>query len=79
MEVTDHNQVQWTRKYYVVEAKTFYQGDTFTAQSVWTTKDEAIAEKNRTMNLNPDNLRDGLRTRYRHRTLSGMDARRLLH
>ncbi|MCK4668183.1 hypothetical protein KAU33_15640 [Candidatus Dependentiae bacterium] len=56
-----------------------YQDDTFTAQSAWTTKEEAIAEKNLTMNLNPDDLRLYLRTRYRHRTLSNIDAQRLFH
>ena len=77
MQITEHNQISWIQKYYIVEGKSFYQGDSFTAQSVWTTKEEAIAEKNRTMNLAPDDLRLGLRTRYRHRTLRGMETRRL--
>ena len=77
MRITDSDQINWLKKYYVVEGKSFYQGDTFTAQSAWTTKEEAIAEKNHTMNL--DDLRLGLRTRYRHRTLSGIDVQRLLY
>lgn len=79
MQITNYDQINWLKKYYVVEGKTFYSGDTFTLQSVWTTKEEAIAEKNRTMNLNPDELRLGLRTRYRHRTLSGIDSQIMIH
>ena len=79
MELIDYSQIDWKTKYYVVEAMSFYQDDTFTAQTAWTTKEEAIAEKNRTMNINPTDLRLGLRTRYRHRTLSGLDAQRLFH
>ena len=79
MQITNYDQINWSTKYYVVEAKSAHQGDTFTAQSAWTTKDEAIAEKNRTMNLNQSDLRRWLRTRYRHRILSNIDAQRLFH
>lgn len=79
MELTEYNQINWANKYYVVEGRSFYSGDTFTVQSAWTTKDEAIAEKNRTMNLNPDDFRLGLRTRYRQRKLSTIDAQRLFY
>ena len=77
MELTNYSQINWSTKYYVVEAKSAYMDDKFTAQSAWTTKEEAIAEKNRTMNLDPNDLRSWLRTRYRHRTLSNIDAQRL--
>lgn len=77
MQLTNENQIEWTKKYYIVEGKTFYAGDTFNAMSAWTTKEEAINEKTRTMNLNPDNLRQGLRTRYRHRKLFGTDVWKL--
>lgn len=79
MELINYSQIDWLKKYYVVEAMSAYQDDAFTAQSAWTTKEEAIAEKNRTMNLNPDDLRLWLRTRYRHRALSNLDAQRLFH
>ena len=79
MKLENYNQIDWGKKYYVVEGKSAYQGDNFTAQSAWTTKDEAIAEKDRTMNLNPNNLRSWLRTRYRYRTLSNIDSQRLFH
>lgn len=79
MELTNYSQIKWNQKYYVVEAMSAYTDDTFTAQTAWTTKEEAIAEKNRTMNLNSDDLRRWLRTRYRHRTLSNIDAQRLFH
>ena len=78
MELTKYSQIDWSKKYYVVEAFSAYAGDTFTAQSVWTTREEAIAEKNRTMNLDESDLRIWLRTRYRHRTLSNIDTQRLL-
>ena len=78
MKLTEYSQINWLTKYYVVEAKSAHQGDTFTAQSAWTTKDEAIAEKNRTMNLDQSDLRRFLRTRYRHRILSNIDTQRLL-
>ena len=79
MELTNYSQINWSTKYYVVEAKSAYMDDTFTAQSAWTTKKEAIAEKNRTMKLDPNDLRSWLRTRYRYRTLSNIDAQRLFH
>lgn len=79
MELTNYSQIECRKEYYVVEGRTFYEGDTFTAQSVWTTKNEAIAEKNRTLNLHPNDFRTGLRTRYRHRTLSNIDSQRLFH
>lgn len=77
MQITNQNDIEWTKKYYVVEGRSFYAGDTFTPQSIWTTKVEAIAEKWRTINLQPSDLRRGLRTRYRHRHLTEMEVHQM--
>ena len=77
MEIKNSDKINWLIKYYVVEGKSFYARDRFTLQSIWTTKNEAIAEKKKTMNINPSDMRHGLRTRYRHRQLKEMEIRQL--
>jgi len=67
-------EIDWLKKYYVVEGKSFYAGATYEPLAYFTTIEEAIREKNKLMNLYPTDLREGLRTRYRYRKLTGQDA-----
>ena len=73
-QINNNREIEWTKKYYVVEGISAYSGDKYTLMKVFTAKEEAQDAKREMMNTNPSDLRNYLRTRYRHRYVLEMEA-----